>query len=98
MATCATIAAHDQHGVGLINAPGMTSRGKQVAFIFACIAVFLLPKRVDCGFPGGRCGRYSRDRTMFCTTRDLEPLGFFLIEQVAERNVGFAYAREETCR
>ncbi|MGE0870417.1 MAG: hypothetical protein AB7P03_17775 [Kofleriaceae bacterium] len=82
----------------MINAPGMTSRGKQVAFIFACIAVFLLPKRVDCGYPGGQCGTYSRDRTMYCTTSDLEPFGLFLIERIAGRNVGFAYSRDVTCR
>jgi hypothetical protein len=84
-------------GVALINRPGMTTRGKRIAALFACIVLFLLPKHVDCGYPDGRCG-HPGVLGHFCTEYELEPLGFYLLERIAERDVGFAYSSGETCR
>lgn len=81
----------------MISHPSMTSRGKRVAGVIAVILLFLLPKHVDCGFPGGEC-KHAAFLQRTCTPYELEPLGFYLIEKVAERNVGFAYTRGETCR
>ena len=41
----------------MINAPGMTSRGKRITALIAVILAFLLPMKVPCGYPGGRCGQ-----------------------------------------
>lgn len=75
----------------------MTTRGTQIAFVFAVLITFLLPKRTECSFPGATCGHAGRGRTT-CTYADVEPLGFYLLESVFERNIGFAYSREEECR
>lgn len=80
----------------MINAPGMTSRGKRIAFLFAVIIAFLLPKHVECGYPGGECGRIGMFHQV-CKTYELEPLGLYLIERLANRNVGFAYSQGEDC-
>jgi hypothetical protein len=32
-----------------------------------------------------------------CTTNELEPVAFYLIEWFAGRNVGFAYSKGEVC-
>ena len=77
--------------------PNMTSRGKQLAFAFALVAVFALPKHVECGYPGGLCkhpGTFNRT----CTSYELEPFGFYLIELLAKTDVGFAYSSGEDCR
>ena len=77
--------------------PSMSTRGTQLAFAFAIAVAFLLPKRVECGYPGATCGRAGRWRTT-CTGFEIEPLGFYLIELVAHRDVGFAYSTGDECR
>jgi hypothetical protein len=75
----------------------MTSRGKRIATVIAFIVLFLLPKRVDCGFPDGACG-HAGILHQYCTPYELEPLGFWLIESVAHADVGFAYSAGERCK
>ena len=76
--------------------PGMSSRAKQITALIAIVAGLLLPKHVECGYPGGECLRQGRSGRM-CTTYELEPVGFYLIEWVVGRNVGFAYAKGQVC-
>lgn len=74
----------------------MTSNGRLLAALLGIAIAFMLPKRVECGYPGAYCGRIvDKDR---CTRFDVEPWGFFLIESVVKTNVGFAYSSEEECR
>ncbi len=80
----------------MINAPGLSSRGKRITAFIAVIIAFLLPKDVECGYPGGECGRIGVFRQV-CKNHELEPLGFYLIERLVERNVGFAYRSGEEC-
>ncbi|HEY0989974.1 MAG TPA: hypothetical protein VGD80_23050 [Kofleriaceae bacterium] len=77
--------------------PSMSTRGTRVAFAFAIVVAFLLPKRVECGYPGATCGHAGRWR-MTCTDFEIEPLGFYVIELVVHRDVGFAYTTGEDCR
>jgi hypothetical protein len=81
----------------MISHPSMTSRGKRIAGVIAVMMLFLLPKQVACGFPGAECA-HAAFLGRVCTPYELEPLGFYLIEKVVERDVGFAYTRGETCR
>ena len=76
---------------------GMSSRGKQLAFLFAVAIVFLLPKQVECDRPGASCHKPGPYHSV-CTRHDTEPFGFYLLELVLDRDVGFAYAHEEDCR
>jgi hypothetical protein len=56
----------------------------------------MLPKRVDCGFPAGTCTHFvGRDQ---CTPYEVEPWGFYLIEKLAHRDVGFAYSHDDGCQ
>lgn len=74
----------------------MTSNGRRVAFLVGVAVAFLLPKRVDCGYPDGRCARVvGREE---CTPYEVEPWGFYWIEKLAHRDVGFAYSHDEDCR
>jgi hypothetical protein len=75
----------------------MSTQGTRIAFAFAVIIALLLPKRVECGYPGASCGHAGRWRTT-CTDFEIEPLGVYLIELVAERNVWFAYSAGDDCR
>lgn len=77
--------------------PSMSTQGTRIAFAFAVIIALLLPKRVECGYPGASCGHAGRWRTT-CTDFEIEPLGVYLIELVAERNVWFAYSAGDDCR
>jgi hypothetical protein len=77
--------------------PSMTTRGTHIAFWFAIVIVFLLPKHTECRFPGATCGHAGRWRTT-CSGYEIEPLGFYLIELVAERDIGFAYTSGDDCR
>lgn len=78
-------------------ARGMTSRGKQIAALIGMSLMLFLPKNVECGYPGGQCTRDGPLR-MVCRSWELEPLGFYLIELIAERDIGFAYSSGEDCR
>ena len=81
----------------MISRPGMTSSGKRLAVLFALVVLCFLPKHVECGFPGARCGRMGMFKQV-CKSWELEPMGFYLIEKLADRNVGFAYKSGEECR
>jgi hypothetical protein len=80
-------------------ARGMSTRGKQIAALVALGAALWLPKRVECGYPGaaGQCAR-SGPFHLVCRRVELEPVGLYLIELIAERDVGFAYSVTEECR
>lgn len=80
----------------MINAPGMTSRGRMITGVIALIIAFLLPIHVECGYPGGRCGRIGTLRQV-CKDYELEPLAFYLLERLLDRDVGFAYKSGEDC-
>ena len=77
--------------------PNMTSRGKRLAFLFGLVIAFELPKHVECGHPGGEC---SHPSTFYrsCTSYEVEPFGFYLIEKLVGSDVGFAYSTGEECR
>jgi len=77
--------------------PSMSTRGTHVALVIAMIIAFLLPKRVECSYPGETCGHAGRWRTT-CTDFEIEPLGLYVIELIAHRNVGFAYSTGDDCR
>jgi hypothetical protein len=76
-------------------ASGMTSGGKRIAFFLGIAIALALPKRVDCGYPGADCKQIGGGKT--CATYEVEPLGFYLIEYVVGRNVGFAYSSGDDC-
>jgi len=75
----------------------MTTRGKRLGILFAVLVLFGLPKHVDCGFPAASCG-HPGVLGQYCRTYELEPLGFYLLEQALGRDVGFAYSSGEACR
>jgi len=77
--------------------PSMSTRGTRVAFAFAVLIALLLPKRIECGYPGATCGHAGRWRTT-CTDFEVEPLGIYLIELALHRDVGFAYSSGDDCR
>jgi hypothetical protein len=74
----------------------MTSSGKRIAFFLGILVALALPKRVDCGYPGGDCKTIGNGRT--CAPYEVEPLGFYLIEYAVGRNVGFAYSTGSDCQ
>ncbi len=80
-----------------MNHPGMTSSGRRIAGICGLLIALLLPISVECGYPGGECATWGAMRTV-CHREDLEPFGFYLLERVAGRNVGFAYSSNVECR
>jgi hypothetical protein len=73
----------------------MTSNGRRLAGLIAVVIAFCLPKRVECGYPGGTCERIIEHRA--CHPYELEPLGFYAIEYVLGRDVGFAYSTGDDC-
>ena len=74
----------------------MTSSGRRLAFLFAVLLAFALPKRVECGFPGGDCAEFvGREQ---CTGYEIEPWVFYGLEHVFSRNIGFAYSSGKDCR
>ena len=79
----------------MINHPSMSSRGRRIAGVIAILLVVFLPKRVERGYPGGEC-RHSA-RKLVCTSYEVEPLGFYAIEMLASRDIGFAYSSGEDC-
>ena len=95
-----TVARGTQPGYNrrdMFSHPSMTSRGKRLAGIIAVLILFFLPKHVECGYPDGRCGTSGMFHQV-CKSYEVEPLGLFAIEKLTHQNVGFAYARGETCR
>lgn len=77
--------------------PSMTTRGTRIAFTLAVVIGLALPKRVECGYPGATCGHAGNGRTL-CTRYEIEPLGVYLFELVAQRDVRFAYESGDDCR
>ncbi len=75
----------------------MTSSGRRIAFLIGVLVALSLPKKIECGFPGGVCQHAGPYRTV-CTPYEVEPWGLYLIEYVAGRDVGFAYSSDEDCR
>jgi hypothetical protein len=71
--------------------PSMSTRGTHLALAFAVAIAFLLPKRTECSYPGATCGHAGRAPTT-CTDFEIEPLGFYVIELIAHRDVGFSYS------
>lgn len=77
-------------------ARGMSSNGKRLAALFGIAIAFFLPKHVECGFPGAACS-HAGPFKLVCRDYEMEPLGFFLLESVAHRDLGFAYSSGEDC-
>lgn len=75
----------------------MTSNGKRWAALFGILLALSLPKSVECGYPGGECHTWGPMKKSVCQFEELEPLGFYLIERVMHRNVGFAYSTTTKC-
>ncbi len=73
----------------------MTSGGRRVAFFLGIVIAFAIPKRVECGYPGAKCAVEGSGKT--CAPYEIEPWGFYLIEYVAGRNIGFAYSTGDDC-
>jgi len=74
----------------------MTSNARRIALLIGFMIAFMLPKRVDCGYPGAEaCGAIVDGRS--CTPYVVEPWGFFLIELLVHSNVGFAYSHGDSC-
>ena len=73
----------------------MTSNGRRWAFLIGVVIAFMLPKRAPCGYPGARCERMVAGQGC---AYEIEPVGFYLIEYVAGRDVGFAYSSGDDCR
>ena len=73
----------------------MTSNGRRWAFLIGCLIAFALPKRAPCGYPGAQCEQIVGGKSCFY---EVEPLGFYLIEYAAGRDVGFAYSSGDDCR
>jgi hypothetical protein len=83
-----------------MNHPSMTSRGRRIAFFIAIAAAAAFPKRVECGYPAAEsrtCGHKSA-LGRYCSSYEIEPLVFYFIENIADRNIGFAYVSKEDCR
>ncbi len=74
----------------------MTSSGRRWAFFIGLLVAFALPKRVECGYPGATCQHVVGKEA--CSSYEVEPWGFYLIEYVAGRDVGFAYSSGDDCR
>jgi len=77
-----------------VNHPRMTSSGRRIAFFLGVLIAFMLPKRVECGSPDAQCV-LPGDR---CTPYEVEPWGFYLLELLVHRDVGFAYKSGADCR
>lgn len=76
----------------------MTYSGRRWAFVLGIVFALALPKKVDCGFPGGECEHAGTRHRERCTPYEIEPFGFYLLEAALHRDVGFAYSSGEDCR
>jgi hypothetical protein len=74
----------------------MTSRGKLIAFLIGVTIAFMLPKRITCGLGSNGC-KHILNRGD-CEAYEVEPFGFYLLEQVVRTDLGFAYETGDTCR
>lgn len=73
----------------------MTSSGRRIAFLIGVVIAFMLPKKVECGYPGATCGALVDHR--WCKEYEMEPWGFYLLEHLVGSNVGFAYSHDKDC-
>jgi hypothetical protein len=73
----------------------MTSNGRRIAGLIGVVIAFALPKQVECGYPGATCERIVDRRA--CHSYEVEPFGFYLLENVFGRNIGFAYSTGDDC-
>lgn len=73
----------------------MTSRGRLIAFLIGVTIAFLLPKRIECG--DGAVGCKVIRVMPGCNAHEVEPFGFYLLEQVFRTDVGFAYEVSDRC-
>jgi len=80
-----------------MNHPRMTTSGRRWAALFGLVLAFMLPKRVECGYPDGHCSVPGRFKGELCTPYEIEPFGFYLIESDDHRDVGFAYSSDSDC-
>jgi hypothetical protein len=78
--------------------PSMTSSGRRWAALFGVILAFALPKQVECGYPGAASCQHEARWRMMCTSYEVEPFGFYLLELAFKRDIGFAYSSGEDCR
>ncbi|HEY4238792.1 MAG TPA: hypothetical protein VGM88_03220 [Kofleriaceae bacterium] len=75
----------------------MTSNGKRAAALIGIVIAFALPKHTPCGVADIACKAHEGQFHRMCTPYELEPMGFFAIEYLVGRNVGFAYVSGEEC-
>jgi hypothetical protein len=73
----------------------MSSNGRRIAGLIGVLIAIALPKRVECRYPGATCDRIVEGRS--CRSYEIEPFGFFLLENVFNRNIGFAYSSGDDC-
>lgn len=64
----------------------MTTTGRRWAFVIGILIAFALPKRIE------------REHRAACTSYEVRPWGFYLVEQVVDRPVGFTYTSGQDCR
>jgi hypothetical protein len=76
--------------------PSLSTRGKQIAGLIAIACVFLIPKRIECSYPGEYCRHGVGDKS--CVDKELEPYGFYLLERLFDTDIGFAYSVTQECR
>ncbi len=77
--------------------PMPSTRGMRWAYLLGLLIAFLMPRKVECDFPGGKCEKRTT-LGLVCQRYEVEPLGFYAMEKVAGHDVGFAYSHDETCR
>ena len=80
-----------------MNHPRMTSSGRRIAFFLGLAIAFALPKRIECGHPGATCAHPGTRPGQICSDYEVEPWGFYLLESLLGRDVGFAYSSGEDC-
>jgi len=82
-----------------MNHPRMTTSGRRWAALIGLAIALMVPKRVECGYPDAdsrTCG-HTNALGRWCTSYEVEPLGFYLLEKLVGRDVGFAYASGDDC-
>lgn len=75
--------------------PKMTTRGTRWALVGVAAVFFFLPKRLPCAFPGQDCSEVRGGR--ICRNGEVEPLGFYALERVLGRDLGFSYSSQRAC-